>query len=77
MKQVQFQFVKIFKDVEQIRYRDENDKLKYAYTMNGSGLAIDRVVAAILENYQNPDGSISIPKVLISYMNGLEKISKK
>ena len=60
-----------------IRYRDENDKLKYAYTMNGSGLAIDRVVAAILENYQNPDGSISIPKVLIPYMNELEKISKK
>jgi len=36
--------------------------------MNGSGLAIDRVVAAILENYQNPDGSITIPKVLVPYM---------
>jgi len=45
--------------------------------MNGSGLAIDRVMAAILENYQNKDGSISIPKVLIPYMNGLEKIEIK
>lgn len=36
--------------------------------MNGSGLAIDRVVAAILENYQNPNGSITIPKVLVPYM---------
>jgi len=45
--------------------------------MNGSGLAIDRVMAAIFENYQNSDGSISIPKVLIPYMNGLEKIEIK
>jgi len=45
--------------------------------MNGSGLAIDRVMAAILENYQNNDGSISIPKVLIPYMHGLEKIEIK
>lgn len=51
-----------------IRYRDEKGHTKYAYTMNGSGLAIDRVVAAILENYQNPDGSITIPKVLVPYM---------
>ncbi|GAA8715020.1 seryl-tRNA synthetase [Chlamydia abortus] len=42
--------------------------------MNGSGLAIDRVVAAILENYQNEDGSITVPKVLKPYMNGIEII---
>lgn len=60
-----------------IRYRNDEGKTTYAYTMNGSGLAIDRVMAAILENYQNSDGSISIPKVLIPYMNGLEKIEIK
>ena len=57
-----------------IRYRDADGKTKYAYTMNGSGLAIDRVVAAILENYQNEDGSITVPKVLKPYMNGIEII---
>lgn len=60
-----------------IRYRNDERKTTYAFTMNGSGLAIDRVMAAILENYQNSDGSISIPKVLIPYMNGLEKIEIK
>lgn len=60
-----------------IRYRNDEGKTTYAFTMNGSGLAIDRVMAAILENYQNKDGSISIPKILIPYMNGLEKIEIK
>lgn len=60
-----------------IRYRNDEGKTTYAFTMNGSGLAIDRVMAAILENYQNSDGSISIPKVLIPYVNGLEKIEIK
>ena len=60
-----------------IRYRNDEGKTTYAFTMNGSGLAIDRVMAAILENYQNKDGSISIPKVLIPYMNELEKIEIK
>ncbi|MGL5205586.1 MAG: serine--tRNA ligase [Metamycoplasmataceae bacterium] len=57
-----------------IRYKDENSKIKYAHTINGSGLAIDRVIAAILEQYQNSDGTLDIPKVLIPYMNNLEKI---
>ncbi len=60
-----------------IRYRNDEGKTTYAFTMNGSGLAIDRVMAAILENYQNNDGSITIPKVLIPYMHGLEKIEIK
>ena len=60
-----------------IRYRNDEGKTTYAFTMNGSGLAIDRVMAAILENYQNSDGSISIPKVLIPYVNGLKKIEIK
>ncbi|QJR44328.1 serine--tRNA ligase [Mycoplasma miroungirhinis] len=50
-----------------IRYRDNENKVQYANTINGSGLAIDRVVAAILENYQNADGTISIPQALIPY----------
>ena len=57
------------------RYKDENKDTKYAGTLNGSGLAIGRTLIAILENYQEKDGSISIPKVLRPYMNNLEKIS--
>lgn len=59
-----------------IRYRDENGKIHYAHTLNGSGLAVGRTVAAILENYQNEDGSVTIPDVLVPYMNGVTKITK-
>lgn len=52
-----------------IRHRNEEGKVEFAHTINGSGLAIDRVFAAILEQYQNNDGTIDIPKVLIPYMN--------
>ena len=48
----------------------------YPHTLNGSGLAIGRIIVAIMENYQEEDGSIIIPSVLSSYMNGLKKISK-
>ncbi|WP_027121505.1 serine--tRNA ligase [Mycoplasma leonicaptivi] len=51
-----------------IRFRNENNQTEYAHTMNGSALAVDRVIACILEQYQNPDGSISVPKALIPYM---------
>ncbi|NQZ65629.1 MAG: serine--tRNA ligase [Mycoplasmatales bacterium] len=51
-----------------IRYKDENGKNRPVYTINGSALAIDRVVASILEIYQNPDGTITVPEVLIPYM---------
>ena len=57
------------------RYKDENNEMKYAGTLNGSGLAVGRTLIAILENYQQKDGSITIPKVLRPYMNNLEKIS--
>lgn len=57
-----------------IRYRDDNNEVKFAHTMNGSGLAIDRLIAAILENYQNADGTVSIPKKLIPYF-GSDKIA--
>lgn len=59
-----------------IRYRDADGKIHYAHTLNGSGLAVGRTVAAILENYQNADGSITIPEVLVPYMGGMTKIEK-
>ena len=59
-----------------IKYRDpENFKgSRYLHTLNGSGLPAGRTMAAILENYQNADGTITIPEVLRPYMGGLEKI---
>ncbi|HES8531082.1 TPA: serine--tRNA ligase [Streptococcus pyogenes] len=62
----------------QIRYRDEADgKVKLLHTLNGSGLAVGRTVAAILENYQNEDGSVTIPEVLRPHMGGETVISPK
>lgn len=57
-----------------IRYRDENGKVQYVHTLNGSGLAVGRTLAAILENYQQEDGSVIVPKVLRPYMDGIEVI---
>jgi seryl-tRNA synthetase len=58
-----------------IRFRrDAKAKPEFVHTLNGSGLAIGRTVAAILENYQQADGSVRIPDVLRPYMNGLESI---
>ena len=59
------------------RYKDQKKETLYVGTLNGSGLAIGRTLIAILENYQQKDGSITIPKVLKPYMNNLEKISIK
>lgn len=59
-----------------IQYRDENGKLNFVHTLNGSGLAVGRTVAAILENCQNEDGSVTIPEVLRPYMHGVKKITK-
>lgn len=61
----------------QIRYRDENGRVHLVHTLNGSGLAVGRTVAAILENYQNEDGSITVPDVLVPYMHGMKKITKE
>ena len=61
----------------QIRYRDDDGKLHLAHTLNGSGLAVGRTVAAILENYQNEDGTVTVPEVLVPYMNGMTKITKE
>lgn len=57
-----------------IRCRDEKGKPRYAHTLNGSGVAVGRTVAAVLENYQNPDGTVTIPTALRQYMGGLESI---
>jgi seryl-tRNA synthetase len=58
------------------RYRDKDGRPQFVHTLNGSGLAVGRTLVAILENYQNADGSITIPKALVSYMGGMEKITK-
>jgi seryl-tRNA synthetase len=61
-----------------IRYRPESGaKPEFVHTLNGSGLALGRTVAAILENYQQADGTVKVPEVLRSYMGGVEFISTK
>ena len=57
------------------RYKNKNNETVFVGTLNGSGLAVGRTLIAILENYQNSDGSITIPEVLKPYINNLEKIS--
>ena len=57
------------------RYKDQNKGILYTGTLNGSGLAVGRTLIAIIENYQQKDGSIIVPKVLRPYMNNLEKIT--
>ena len=59
-----------------LRYRPKGKKAKprFCHTLNGSGLAVGRTVVAILENYQQPDGSVMIPEVLRPYMGGIERI---
>jgi seryl-tRNA synthetase len=58
------------------RYRDANRKNTFIHTLNGSGLAVGRTLVAILENYQNKDGSITVPQVLQTYMGGKELLAK-
>jgi len=61
-----------------IRYRvSGKNKTEYVHTLNGSGLAVGRTLVAILENYQQADGSVVIPEVLRPYLNGVEKIEKR
>jgi seryl-tRNA synthetase len=59
------------------RYRPKSSKdVRYVHTLNGSGLAVGRTLVAVLENYQQADGSVTIPEVLRPYMGGMEKIEK-
>ena len=53
----------------------DGGKARFIHTLNGSGLAIGRTLIALMENYQNADGSITVPEALRSYVGGLEKIS--
>jgi len=57
-----------------IRYRDKDGKVNFVHTLNGSALAVGRTFAAVLENYQNEDGSVTVPKALRSYLGGMEVI---
>ena len=59
-----------------IRYRNEEGKATFVHTINGSGVALPRLVIAIMENNQNADGSIDLPEVLWPYMGGLQKLEK-
>lgn len=56
----------------QARYRDENGKPQYVHTLNGSGVAVGRALVAVLENCQNADGSVSVPKALQPYLGGID-----
>ena len=60
----------------QARFRNEKGKTEPVHTLNGSGLAVGRTLVAILENYQNADGSVSVPSALRGYMNGQERIAR-
>ena len=57
------------------RFKNKKNETIFVGTLNGSGLAVGRTLIAILENYQNEDSSITIPDVLRSYMNNLDKIT--
>ena len=59
-----------------IRFRRAGGKPEFVHTLNGSGLAIGRTTAAVLENYQQADGSVVVPEALRKYMGGVEVIGK-
>ena len=59
------------------RFRNEKGKPELLHTLNGSGLAVGRCLVAILENYQNADGSVSIPEVLRPYMGGIDRLKHR
>ena len=56
------------------RYRNSNNKKFFVHTLNGSGVAVGRALLAILENHQINKNTVKVPKVLVKYMNGLDKI---
>ena len=57
------------------RFKNAQGKTEYLHTINGSGLAVGRTLVAVLENYQNADGSVTIPAVLVPYMGGMTKLT--
>ena len=59
----------------QARYRPKDGKdVQFVHTLNGSGLAVGRTLIAVMENYQEEDGSIRVPEALLPYMGGLHRI---
>ena len=58
----------------QARFKNAQGKMEFVHTLNGSGLAVGRTLVAVLENYQNADGSVTIPTVLRPYMHNLAAI---
>ena len=56
------------------RFKDEKGRTQSVHTVNGSGLAVGRTLVAVLENYQNADGSVTVPKALVAYMGGVAKL---
>jgi seryl-tRNA synthetase len=60
----------------QARWRNEKGKVEPVHTINGSGLAVGRTLVAVLENYQNADGSVTVPRALVPFMGGVERITK-
>jgi len=61
----------------QARFRNAQGKPELVHTLNGSGLAVGRTLVAVMENYQQPDGSITVPQVLVPYMGGVDRIARK
>ncbi|HEY4999111.1 MAG TPA: serine--tRNA ligase, partial [Usitatibacter sp.] len=61
----------------QARFRNEKGKIEPVHTVNGSGLAVGRTLVAVLENYQNADGSVTVPKALVPFMDGRTVIPAK
>ncbi|MDP2749885.1 MAG: serine--tRNA ligase, partial [Nanoarchaeota archaeon] len=59
-----------------VRYQKGNER-QYVHTLNSTAIATSRAMRAILENYQNEEGTITVPKVLVPYMNGKKVIGKK
>ena len=57
------------------RFRNSEGKPEFVHTLNGSGVAVGRALIAVLENFQNADGSVTVPEVLLAYMGGLEMIT--
>jgi seryl-tRNA synthetase len=58
------------------RYRAQDGKPRFVHTLNGSGVAVGRALVAVLENYQNEDGSVTVPEVLRVYMGGIATIGR-
>jgi seryl-tRNA synthetase len=58
-----------------IRYRDAGGKVQYVHTLNGSGVALPRLVVAILENGQQADGSVVLPEAIVPYMQGIDRLT--